>query len=319
MASWKHDILKFTLNTLSLPMYWRLPPINHLRSLLETSTVLSTLPWGIDLHKVDFDLFTSEWLRPKDADPTKALLFLHGGGYVIGSPHTHRALAGKIAKGAGICCLLIDYRKAPEHPFPAALEDALEAYQYLLNSGIRAQNIVITGDSAGGGLAVALQVRLKQLQLPLPGCSVLLSPYLDLTVNSKSIKYNAKNDRFLDVFEMRRWAELYSGRYPQEHPLISPLFADLQGLPPVLVQASRSEVLYSDAQRFVKKARAAGVKVTFQQWTGLIHWWHMFGTMPESRQALDKIAHYLQKQLKSGKARRSTHRHRPPKGTSAIR
>ncbi len=296
MTSFKHDFLKGFMNVLSLPMYWKLPPINHLRSLLETSTMLATLPWGVSLEKIEFDLFAAEWLVPETVKKERVLLYLHGGGYVIGSPHTHRALAGKIAKGISSCCLLIDYRKAPENPYPAALDDALSSYKFLLDKGYKPENIVLVGDSAGGGLAVALQYELKDYQLPLPLCTTLLSPYLDLTGTGRSVKKNAKNDRFLDVFEMRRWAEMYAGDHDFSDPFISPLFGDISNLPPMLVQASKSEVLYDDSARFVRKAKKLGIEITFQTWHGLIHWWHMFGTMPEAKEAIDKIVKYINKQ-----------------------
>jgi len=300
MASLKHEVLKNALNLLSLPMYWRLPPIRHLRSVLEASTMLSTLPWGITFEKHDFGSFEAECLTPINSVPDKVMLYLHGGGYVIGSPHTHRALAGKISKGTSLNSLVIDYRKAPENPFPAALDDAIDAYIFLLEQrNYKPEDIVLVGDSAGGGLVVALQYALRDFQLPLPRASVLLSPYLDLTQKGKSIKNNAKNDRFLDVFEMRKWARLYAGYHDLKNPYISPLFGDLSGLPPMLVQASKSEVLYDDARRLVQKARKADVDVTFQVWNGLIHWWHMFGTMPESREAIDKIVHFINVQFAS--------------------
>lgn len=293
MASFKHDFLKGILNTLSLPMYWKLPPVNHLRSILESTTMLATLPWGVTLKNIKFDLFDSEWLVPRDVEPERVLLYLHGGGYVIGSPHSHRALAGKIAKGISASCLLIDYRKAPENPFPAALDDAYTSYIYLLNEGYLPENIVVVGDSAGGGLTMALQYELRDYHKPLPLCSVLLSPYLDLTRTGKSIEENAKNDRFLDVFEMRKWAEMYAVDHDFSNPLLSPLFGDLKGLPPILVQASESEVLYDDSTRFVAKAKKQGLDVTFQKWHGLIHWWHMFGGMPEAHEAIEKIIDFI--------------------------
>ena len=304
MTSFKHTVLKGVLNTLSLPMYWKLPPVNHLRNLLETSTMMATLPWGVTFSEKEFELFGAEWLHPKDAIAERALLYLHGGGYVIGSPKTHRALAGKIAQGISADCLLIDYRKAPENPYPAALDDSYHAYIYLLEKGYKPENIVVAGDSAGGGLAIALQFELMEFHQELPLCTVLLSPYLDLTGTSKSLEHNAKNDRFLDVFEMRRWADWYAGDHDHSDPMISPLFGDLQGLSPILVQASKSEVLYNDSTRFVSKAKKQGVQIEFQQWHGLIHWWHMFGGMPEAKEAIDKIVEFINKQydLKSAAA-----------------
>ena len=152
---------------------------------------------------------------------------------------------------------------------------------------------MIAGDSAGGGLAIALQYELRDFHRELPLCSVLLSPYLDLTGTGRSIKHNAKNDRFLDVFEMRRWAKWYAADHDLKDPLLSPLFGDMRDLPPILVQASRSEVLYNDSTRFVARAKKMGVKVEFQTWKGLIHWWHMFGGMPEAKEAIEKIILFI--------------------------
>lgn len=296
MASFKHDFLKGFLNTISLPMYWKLPPVNHLRSLLETSTMMATLPWGVTFEKIEFELFGAEWLYPQETIEERVLLYLHGGGYVIGSPHTHRALAGKIAKGISAKCLLIDYRKAPENPYPAALDDSYFAYNHLLEKGYKPENIVIVGDSAGGGLSLALQFELLDFHKELPLCLALLSPYLDLTGTGKSVHHNAKNDRFLDVFEMRRWAEWYAGDHDFEDPLLSPLYGEFYGFPPVLVQASESEVLFNDSTRFVKRAKKHGVDVKFQKWHGLIHWWHMFGGMPEAKEAIDEIILFINEQ-----------------------
>lgn len=293
MASFQHDILKGVLNTLSFPMNWMLPPVNHLRNILESSTMLTTLPWGVRFKRVELDHFGVEWLTPDEFINEKVLLYIHGGGFVIGSPHSHRALAGKIAKGISAKCLLIDYRKAPENPFPAALDDAFFAYSYLLEEGYKPKQIVVAGDSAGGGLVVALQYELRDHAVPLPLCSVLLSPYLDLTRSGKSFLHNAKNDRFLDVFEMRKWARLYCQYHDLTDPLISPLFGNLIDFPPILVQASESEVLYDDSSRFVAKAKTHGVDVTFQKWHGLIHWWHMFGSIPEAKEAIDKITVFI--------------------------
>jgi monoterpene epsilon-lactone hydrolase len=302
MASFKHEMLKNALNLMSVPLHWKLPPVNHLRSILETTTMASTLPWDVRFEKMKFDLFDAEWLMPKKVMENRVLLYLHGGGYVIGSPHTHRALAGKIAKGIFSNCLLIDYRKAPENPYPAALDDSFTAYRYLLEQGYEPEHIIIAGDSAGGGLAIALQYELREFQMPLPACTVLLSPYLDLTGTGESRENNSKNDRFLDVFEMRRWAEMYADGHDLADPLISPLFGDVAGLPPMLIQASESEVLYDDSVRFVQRLSESGVQVVFQTWQGLIHWWHMFGGMPEAKEAIDEVVGFINEKHKLGTA-----------------
>jgi acetyl esterase/lipase len=259
--------------------------------------MFATLPWGVTFEMHDFGDFKAECLDLIGSEQDRVILYLHGGGYVIGSPKTHRAIAGNIAKGANLNALVIDYRKAPEHPFPAALDDAVNAYKYLIYKKEYApENIILIGDSSGGGLAVALQYYIRDHKLPLPRASVLLSPYLDLKQKGKSIHKNAKNDRFLDIFEMRKWARFYAPEQDLDNPLISPLYGDPAGLPPMLIQASESEVLYDDAKRMVDKAKKAGVHVTFQTWKGLVHWWHLFGTLPEAKEATDEIIRYINTQ-----------------------
>ncbi len=293
MPSFKHEVLKSAVNLLSTPMKWKLPPTNHLRALLETFTIFSTLPWGVHREKVSLGEFDGEFISPDERVRPKVILYLHGGGYVIGSAHTHRGLAGKITKLSGIPTLLIDYRKAPEFPFPCALQDALFAYQYLLSvRKYEARDVFLMGDSAGGGLAMALQLKLKEKGIELPAASVLLSPYVDL-VNSDDDRMTNQNDRFMDIFEMRRWATLYAHTTDLSEPYVSPLYGNLERLPPMLIQASESEVLYDDARRLAEKARTQGVQVTLQTWQGLIHWWHMFRGMPEAKEAIQKIADYL--------------------------
>jgi acetyl esterase/lipase len=298
MASLKHEILKYTLNIFSTPMMLKLPRANHLRSILETTTMFATLPWGVTFEMHDFGDFKAECLNVIGSKADRVILYLHGGGYVIGSPKTHRSIAGNISKGTNLNALVIDYRKAPEHPFPAALDDTVNAYKFLLDQKkYDPRNIILIGDSAGGGLVVALQYYLKDHGIPLPRASVLLSPYLDLKQKGKSVMKNAKNDRFLDVFEMRKWARYYAPEQDLENPLISPLYGDPTGLPPMLIQVSESEVLFDDARRMASKAKKSGVDVTFQTWKGLVHWWHLFGTLPEAKEAIDKIIEYINRQF----------------------
>lgn len=295
MPSFKHEVLKSVVNTMSLPMLWKLPPINHLRAVLETFTMFSTLPWGMHMEKVDLGEFKAELLIPdKEKERKEIILYLHGGGFVIGSPHTHRGLAGKISKLSGIPSLLIDYRKAPEYPYPAALEDALHAYQYLIQKKKhKPEKVFVIGDSAGGGLVLSLMLKLKEMHLPYPCANVLLSPYVDLVNHDDARQRSGRNDRFMDIFEMRRWATLYAPTSDLNDPLVSPLYGDLSGFPPMLIQASESEVLFEDSKRLSEKAKEQGIDVKFQTWHGLIHWWHMFRGMPEAKDAIGKVAAYL--------------------------
>ncbi|MGF1639022.1 MAG: alpha/beta hydrolase [Cyclobacteriaceae bacterium] len=293
MQSYQHRVLKAIMNTLSLPMNLMLPPVDHLRSLLESLTLVSTLPWDVHFQEVDHGAFRSDWIMPSNVVRNRALLYLHGGGYVIGSPRTHRGLAGKIAKGIQANCLLPDYRKAPEFPFPYALSDAFVAYRFLIDTGYAASDIIVAGDSAGGGLSMALIYKIRDAGMTLPRAVVLLSPYVDLVNGSASRAHNALNDRFLDIFEMRRWAKLYAPDQDLFDPYISPIYGDMHNFPPMLIQASNSEVLIDDALGLFNKAREAGVNVQLQTWESLVHWWHMFGALPEAKDAIGKIIDFL--------------------------
>jgi len=273
-----------------------------MRHLIELGTFFYLLPWGVHIKKVMVDnKIYGEVIIPTTSDRKKVMLYFHGGGYTIGSSHSHRSLVGKIAKKSGVIALLIEYRKAPEHPFPAALEDALASYKRLIyERGKRPEDIVLAGDSAGGGLVFATLLKIKEEGLPIPAGAIGLSPWVDLTNSGDTILKNRHEDPLVDPKKMEEWAKMYSGAYNVTNPFISPLFGDLSGLPPCLVQASDSEMLYCDAVRFVKKAKEAGVDVTFQTWEGLIHWWQIFQrVIPEAGEALDKISDFIQFTLKS--------------------
>ena len=203
---------------------------------------------------------------------------------------------GSLAQRCGMNALTINYRKAPDHPFPAALEDARRAYRWLLRHGHAPHDIVVAGDSAGGGLALALLLLLRDAGEALPAAAAGLSPWTDLNLPLTTLRRAAREEGLLlEALQMRTWGPLYAHRTPLGHPLLSPAQADLHGLPPLLIQVSTAEVLYDDAVKFVDKARAAGVKVTLQPFEGLVHWWHLFWrVVPEARQALDQVAAFVQ-------------------------
>ncbi len=285
-----------------------IPPIHHMRHLLEMGTFFYLLPWGVHYKKVrvrdkeKFLYINAEVIIPTNADRDKVLLYLHGGGYTIGSSHSHRSFVGKIVQKAGIVGFLVDYRKAPENPFPAALEDALASYKSLLDRGKKAENILIGGDSAGGGLAVALLLAIRDAGLPYPGAVIALSPWMDLAVTGNTIDRNEPEDPLVDRQKMERWAKMYAGDHDLKDPYVSPLYADLTGFPPILLQSSDSEMLHDDALRFAKKGRESGVEITLQVWKGLIHWWHLFQrVIPEAGEALDEIVLYIDLLFKSRK------------------
>lgn len=236
----------------------------------------------------------AEWLKAPGADAARVLLYLHGGGYVMGSPNTHRALAGELSRATGARVLLPDYRLAPEAPFPAAVEDARAAYAWLLAQGHAARNIAIAGDSAGGGLTVATLIALRDAGVSLPRCAVCLSPWSDLACSNASYQTRAAADPMITSADITLMAGTYLNGADAKAPLASPNRADLTGLPPLLIHVGRDEVLLDDAVVLNEAARSAGVDSTLEIWDDMIHVWHAFHPMlPEGRQAIARIGEYL--------------------------
>lgn len=222
------------------------------------------------------------------------MLYLHGGGYIAGNPQTHRAITARLAHRLGVAVFALDYRLAPEHPYPAALEDALAAWRWLLDGGWRADRLWLAGDSAGGGLALALMLACRQQGLPLPMATALFSPWTDLTCSGAAITENAKRCAWFTAQQLDFAAGLYAGGHAASDPLISPLLGDLSGLPPLLVHVSDSELLRDDSLRLEAKARAAASPVRLRVWHGLPHAWPNFaGLMPEGDACLEDTASAL--------------------------
>ncbi|HAJ36252.1 MAG TPA: hypothetical protein DCL15_11215, partial [Chloroflexi bacterium] len=218
--------------------------------------------------------FAGEWLTPPHVDARRVVLYLHGGGYVSGSPATHLAVTTQLAQAAGARLFALDYRLAPEHPFPAALEDAWAVYWWLLTEEhVAPAQIVVAGDSAGGGLTLALLLALRDAGMPLPAGAVGLSPWLDLTLSGATLTANAATD-YLNRDILRASAQMYSQGHVLDDPLLSPLYADLRGLPPLLLQAGGAEMLLDDSRRFAMRAHAAGVDVKLAIFPHMVHVWH---------------------------------------------
>ncbi|HEX8327020.1 MAG TPA: alpha/beta hydrolase [Hymenobacter sp.] len=298
MPSFQHLLLKQFLTAAAAPLARRKPSVGAMRLAMEAGSLFQFMPWHVHLESLKLDnRLEAEWLRPRNAHPSRVLLYLHGGGYVLGSLNTHRSLVGSLAQRCGLNALTINYRKAPDHPFPAALDDAKRAYRWLLRHGHQPADIVVAGDSAGGGLALALLLALREAGEPAPAAGVGLSPWTDLNLPITALRRVAREEGLLlEALQMRTWGPLYAHKTPLSHHLLSPAQADLHGLPPLLIQISSAEVLYDDAVKFVDKARAAGVAVTLQPFEGLVHWWHLFWrVVPEARQALDQVAAFLEK------------------------
>jgi len=255
-------------------------------------------PPDVAIEAVTAPARPAEWLRPPGARTDAAVLYLHGGGYVIGSPRSHRHLAAAIARAAGTAALLVDYRLAPEHPFPAALDDAVAGYQWLLGRGLAPSRVVVAGDSAGGGLTVATLLALRDRGLPQPAGGVCISPWVDLTCSGATYATKAAVDPIVTRESVAMMAQAYAGPGDPKAPLLSPLYADLRGLPPLLVQVGSDEVLLDDALGLGERARAAGVDVTVEEWPAMIHVWHWFLPMlAEAERAVGVIGNFVRTRL----------------------
>jgi len=237
-----------------------------------------------------------EWYRPENARSGKILLYLHGGAFVLGSCDSHRKLVTQIARAGRIDAVLPEYRLAPEHPYPAGLQDCVGVYRALLEYGYNPDNIVVAGDSAGGGLTMSLMLELRHTGVPLPGAAVLLSPFLDLTSSGESVKTRADQEPWFDPDDIHSVIHYYCPDKDLEDPLLSPVFANVAGLPPTLVQVGDDEILLSDSTRIAENMKAAGVDVELQVFPEMWHVFQLFvGKMPESRDAVDRIGEFLRR------------------------
>jgi acetyl esterase/lipase len=245
---------------------------------------------------------SAEWIHPVTsgnipAADEKVIFYTHGGGYVTGNCTDHRMHVAKFVKATGISALLYDYRLAPEHPFPAAIQDTLTAYRWLLGY-VLAENIIIVGESAGGGLCLASLLAIRDKGLPLPAAGVALSPWTDLKCTGDSYRTNASRDiSTLGSWEV--WGSYYVGANDPCHPWISPLYGDLLGLPPILIVVGDHEILLDDSRRFAQKATATGVEMTLSVWEGMVHCFPLLAPMfPEATQAWNETIGYIKKHLK---------------------
>ncbi|MFD7874735.1 alpha/beta hydrolase [Streptomyces sp. NPDC059766] len=267
-----------------------------------TAAVARPAPEGMAARRTKLGGRPTLELEPAEISGRGRLLYLHGGGYVIGSPDTHAGLVGELARRAGLRAWSVDYRLAPEHPFPAAVDDGLAAYRELLTAGTDPRNLVLAGDSAGGGLAIATLLAAREAGLPQPAAVAVLSPWVDLTLAGGTIRSKEDADPIFIEADLRAYADLYVGTGDRAHPLASPVFADLTGLPPLLVQAGANEVLLDDAVRLAGRAGADGVEVTLEIGPGLPHvYQHHYGRLDEADAALDRVARFLSARLDAGR------------------
>jgi epsilon-lactone hydrolase len=245
-------------------------------------------------EKVDAGGVPAEWVAAPGCDPARAVLYLHGGGYVIGSINTHRRLAYDISAVSGARVLVIDYRLAPEHPFPAAIDDAATAWRWLLQQGFATSRLAIAGDSAGGGLTLATLINLRDQKLGLPACAVAISPWVDLEGVGDSITTRAAQDPMVQKDGLLWMAGLYLNGKDAKMPLAAPLHADLKGLPPILVQVGTAETLLDDATRIAEKLHAAGVDVRLAVWPNMLHVFPLFAPiLSEGRDGCFEIGSFI--------------------------
>jgi acetyl esterase/lipase len=264
------------------------------RSFRRMEAMVPPPPRGTRTEFVDAGGVRAHLVSTPRSSPERHVLYLHGGAYTIGSPRLYRHFTWRIADVARARVLVIAYRCAPEHPFPAALEDAVAAWQWLLARGADPRHAFIMGDSAGGGLTLATMLKLRDAGLPLPAAAVALSPWTDLALTGASFRDNAASDPMLVAGDVPRFASGYIGGADARHPYVSPLYGDPRGLPPTLIQAGSDEILRDDAVRMAQVMRDAGCAVELQVWPKMPHVWHLLApVLPEARAALDEIARFL--------------------------
>ena len=296
--SWsaEFETLAFVLHnyakrSIHLPLAWQ-------RAALTAGVRRTNVVKSMRFEKVSAGGVPSEWfIPPGDSPSDRALIYLHGGGYSVGSIDSHRDLVSRLSIASGVRALVPDYRLAPEHKFPAQLTDARAAYRWLLDSGIAPKKIVIAGESAGGGLTLSTLVETRDKGEPLPAAAVLLSPWLDLEAESASMKENAPFD-YVSHKVLRAYATRFVREEQMRHPLAAPIHANLEGLPPLLVQAGEAETLVDDSTRIATLAREAGVDVTLDIEADMIHAWHVLAPrFPDAQRAIDRIGAFVRRQL----------------------
>jgi monoterpene epsilon-lactone hydrolase len=294
MTNWQSFIIRSYLNYIKFTGNYS-DPIEKLRKLADSGARFGKFPKSVQSESFSIEHIQAELLIPPKADGHSALLYLHGGGYAMGSIKSHRATAGQLAEAGKINTLIIDYRRPPEHPFPAALEDVVTAYDWLRKNGY--ERIIIAGDSAGGGLALSTVVSLRNNQAPMPVLVICLSPVTDVECTGDSMITNARRDPWLTA-DTKILFNYYVGGHDPRDPLISPLYADYTKFPPLVIHVGTDEILLSDSTRLVEKARTAGVDVQIKIWPGMWHIFPFFAPfVPEAAHAITEIGDAIRQQV----------------------
>jgi acetyl esterase/lipase len=299
MPSFQSYVFRAFIKVLSMPIN-SMASIPRLRAFIEKIPSLQRLPKESTIEKHKLDGIDVEWITLLGSELKSVILYLHGGAWVLGWYDNHRVLAAHIGRASRSRVLAVDYRLAPEHPYPAALDDCLTAYRWLLNDGINPKHIVIAGDSVGANLTLAVLLTLRNADEPLPAAAVCISPLTDLAFTGKG--YYTQKDALLTLEFARSMSRHYVDNQDVHNPLISPQYADLRGLPPLLIHAGKDEILLNDAERLADKARHAGVDVTLTVWPKMWHVWHILAPyLPEAVQAINEIGSFARKHTVSKK------------------
>jgi acetyl esterase/lipase len=297
MPSWQNAVIKKVLKRHKLKSVFRYRSIKSKRRLQERrATILNLIPGG-EFKDIEIGKIKGQLIEAENMSPGRIILYLHGGTYCTGSVKSYRILARKLAEVCSSELLIINYRLAPENPYPGALEDSVAAYRWLLENGYESNKIFIMGDSAGGGLALSTGLKIKDQALEMPAGFICMSPWTDLTLSGKSFFERAKRDPLLNPKVIRKCAKLYYGNHDPKGCFVSPLFGDFTGFPPVMIQVGTEEILYDDSIRLFEKLKESKVSVELEIWKKMFHVWQFFYlVMPESREAVGKIGDFIKKQ-----------------------
>ena len=287
-------VVRQSLRLLIRPMVGPPVPVRAQRVWLEVMANLNRPRARVRRAGIEMDGVPGERVEGATEDDGPAIIYLHGGGYTVGSPRIYRALTGGLAVAARATVFALDYRLAPEHPYPAALEDVLTCYRWLIGRQQAPGRIAVAGDSAGGGLTLAAAIAIRDEHLPLPAALVLISPWADLTISGDSMERNARADVVLRRSWLAASAPDYCDGIPADDPRCSPLFADLAGLPPIRIQGGEDDIILSDGERLAERAREAGVSVEHQTYPDMPHVFELYpGVLAQAEAAIADIAAFL--------------------------
>lgn len=297
MPSARGILIRHFHNYFIKPRFSAAIPVPKQRKTLDNFSRIVIMPRNTRFQSVMIGNIKASWIASGKVFDDAVILYLHGGAYTIGSPDSHRAITSHLSKVSHTKILAIDYRLAPEHPYPAAVDDSVSAYTWLLNSGYPPDKIVVAGDSAGGGLSLATVIALRDADIPLPKAVVCFSPWTDLEGTGETWTTKIQVDPMLTPEWLHFMANLYAGNHLQL-PRVSPLYADFHGFPPLLIQVGSEEILLSDSTRLAERAKASGVDVELDVIDNMYHTWAaLSGMVPESSQAMQRTGRFIRNRM----------------------